>query len=252
MGSFTPYCILFVVFLIFSSNLCFYSFALPFCFAVFDCLELEGPNYERIQAALAFAQEIKDFDDLIDPRHLFTYCLGSEPIQYVLEKILREAKSKLSHSCEFPSFLFFNFLLLLLFLVEMAIQYSKEKYAHIRGMKHEPLSQLTLDPKRQKLHDEKGKATVSSPIQIIPSSPTPTIEMTASTPPITHSKGKGKVGKSVWDDPATALGRAHNVITDDELKGLSSVPSHELVSHHIHKLVQVQHIFSHSSSLVLV
>nr|POE91892.1 hypothetical protein CFP56_28006 [Quercus suber] len=36
-----------------------------------------------------------------------------------------------------------------------------------------------------------------------------------------------------------ALGRAHNVITSDELKSLSSVPSHELISRHIHKLVQV-------------
>nr|POE59969.1 hypothetical protein CFP56_03564 [Quercus suber] len=44
---------------------------------------------------------------------------------------------------------------------------------------------------------------------------------------------------NVWDDPATALGRAHNVITSDKLKSLSSVPLHELISRHIHKLVQV-------------
>ena len=55
-------------------------------------------------------------------------------------------------------------------------------------------------------------------------------------PPTTHSKGKDKVGKSVREDLATNLGRAHNVITDDELKGLSSIPSHKLVSCHIHKL----------------
>jgi len=60
----------------------------------------------------------------------------------------------------------------------------------------------------------------------------------ASTPPITHSKGKRKVGKSVLE-LATALRRAHNVITDDELKGLTYIPSHELVSCHVHKLVQV-------------
>ncbi|KAL0015227.1 hypothetical protein SO802_002296 [Lithocarpus litseifolius] len=42
-------------------------------------------------------------------------------------------------------------------------------------------------------------------------------------------KRKAKIGKSVWDDPATTLRQAHNVITDDELKGLSSIPSHELV-----------------------
>nr|POF11027.1 hypothetical protein CFP56_13545 [Quercus suber] len=55
--------------------------------------------------------------------------------------------------------------------------------------------------------------------------------------PITHSKGKDKAGKSVWEYPATTIGQAHNVITDKELKGLSTMPSHELVSHHIHKLV---------------
>ena len=79
---------------------------------------------------------------------------------------------------------------------------------------------------------------VSSPVQI-PSSPTLSIEVTDLTPPITRSKRKGKIGKSIWDDPATALGRAHNMITNEELKGLSSVSSHELVSCHIHKLVQV-------------
>ena len=59
------------------------------------------------------------------------------------------------------------------------------------------------------------------------------------TPPTTHSKGKSKIGKSVWEDPTTALGRAHDVIMDEELKGLASIPYHELVSNHIHKLVQV-------------
>ena len=62
------------------------------------------------------------------------------------------------------------------------------------------------------------------------------------TPPTTCSKGKGKVGKSISEDPSTALEWAHNVITDNELKGLSSIPSHELVSCHIHKLVQVFHL----------
>ncbi|KAK9998066.1 hypothetical protein SO802_017669 [Lithocarpus litseifolius] len=80
---------------------------------------------------------------------------------------------------------------------------------------------------------------VSLSIHIISSSPTSSLEVTASTPSITRLKGKRKVGKSVWDDPTTTLGRAHNVITDDKLKGLTSIPSQELVSRHIHKLVQV-------------
>ena len=59
------------------------------------------------------------------------------------------------------------------------------------------------------------------------------------TPPTTHFKGKGKVGKSVWEDPTIALRQAHNINPNDELKGLSSTPSHNLVSYHIHKLVQI-------------
>lgn len=50
-------------------------------------------------------------------------------------------------------------------------------------------------------------------------------------------KGKGKVDSSVWDNATTAMGKAHNVINFEELKGLNSIPSHELVSRHIHKLI---------------
>ncbi|KAL0015373.1 hypothetical protein SO802_002442 [Lithocarpus litseifolius] len=41
-------------------------------------------------------------------------------------------------------------------------------------------------------------------------------------------KGKDKVGASVWEDAATTLGRAHNIITPDDLKELSRIPSHEI------------------------
>ena len=43
---------------------------------------------------LAFAWEIEDFDDLINPHHLFDCCLGLEPTEYVLEKIYQEEKIK--------------------------------------------------------------------------------------------------------------------------------------------------------------
>ena len=96
-----------------------------------------------------------------------------------------------------------------------------------------------MDLKRRKLHDEKGYALVSPSIQIIPPSSTLSPEVTTSTPPTTCSKGKGQVGKSFWDDPAIALGGTPNVVIDNELRGLLSIPSHELVSCHIHKMVQV-------------
>ena len=127
--------------------------------------------------------------------------------------------------------------ILLFWLAKMTTRYSKEKYAHIKGMKNEPLSNLAVDLKKWKLSDKKGDTIVLLSIQVTSSSPTPSLEVTTFTPPTTRSKGKGKVGKSVWDNPAMALGQAHKVVTDDKLKGLMSIPSHELVSRHIHKLL---------------
>ena len=122
----------------------------------------------------------------------------------------------------------------------MATWNSKDKYARIKNLKNELLTNLTSDSKKRKLGDDKADTAVLTPsVHTTPPSPTPSLEVTATTPPITCARGKSKTGMSVWDDPATALGRAHNVITNDELKGLSSIPSHELVSRHIHKLVQV-------------
>lgn len=101
------------------------------------------------------------------------------------------------------------------------------------------MSNLTTDLKKRKLSDEKTETAASPSIHTAPSSPIPSLEVTAFTPPTTRAKGKSKIGRSVWDDPTTAMGRAYNAIIDDELKGLLSIPSHELVSRHIHKLVQV-------------
>ena len=121
----------------------------------------------------------------------------------------------------------------------MATKYSKDKCACIKNLKNEPLANLTSDSKKRKLSDEKADTTALPLVHVTLSSPTLCLEVTVVTPPITLVKGKGKIGMSVWDDPATTLGRAHNVITNNELKSLSSIPSHELVNRHIHKLVQV-------------
>ena len=108
--------------------------------------------------------------------------------------------------------------------------YSKDKYARIKDLKNEPLAKLTFDSKKRKFGDEKVEYALSPTVNVAPPSPTPSLEVTVVTPPLIRSKGKSEIGMSVWDDPATALGRAHNVITNDKLKGLSSIPSHELIS----------------------
>ena len=55
----------------------------------------------------------------------------------------------------------------------------------------------------------------------------------------TGDKGKEKVGYSVWEDVGVAMDRASELLTPGEMKEISSVPSLEMVSCHVHKLVQV-------------
>ena len=53
------------------------------------------------------------------------------------------------------------------------------------------------------------------------------------------SRGKQKIGSSVWSDAETAMDRANELLTPREMKGISNIPSHEMASRHVHKLVQV-------------
>jgi len=245
MGSSCAWCVLFIVLLNSSLFKFFFLYNPVFLliFSVSDRPKLESRYCERVHSALAFAKEIEDFDDLVDPRHLFNCCLGPEPSKYVLEKIRRKEKSKFVFAIlkinlsSLASSLLCLIANLTFWLIEMAIRYSKEKYVRIRGIKNEYLSSLAAESKKRKLGSEKGDIVVLPSVQIAPSSPTQSLEVAAFTPFTTRSKGKGKVGKSVWDDLATTLGRAHNVVIDKELKSLISIPSHELVSCHIHKLV---------------
>ena len=62
-------------------------------FADLDRPDLEDQYRHRVRVAFAYAREIEDFDNLVDPHHLYDCCLGPEPLKYVLEKIRREEKS---------------------------------------------------------------------------------------------------------------------------------------------------------------
>lgn len=130
----------------------------------------------------------------------------------------------------------------------MATRYNKDKYARVKSLKNESLSHITLGSKKCKLDEGKDETPVLKSLFGTPFSPIPSLKMMTFSPPTTCSKGKAKIGKSVSDNLATALEQAHNVITDDELRGLSFIPYHELVSRHINKLVQIFHlIFLHHS-----
>ena len=55
----------------------------------------------------------------------------------------------------------------------------------------------------------------------------------------TGDEGKEKVGCNVWEDAGVAMDCVSELFTPREMKEISSVPSLEMVSHHVHKLVQV-------------
>lgn len=64
-------------------------------------------------------------------------------------------------------------------------------------------------------------------------------------------KGKEKVGANVWANAEMALAQINEIVNLKELKELSSVPSHEMVNRHVHKLVQVTFLRFPSSSFFL-
>ena len=67
----------------------------------------------------------------------------------------------------------------------------------------------------------------------------------------TSEKGKGKIGANIWADVETTLARANEIVTLDELKEISGVPSHDMVNCHVHKLVQVTFLCLLSSFFLL-
>ena len=79
----------------------------------------------------------------------------------------------------------------------MATRYSKDKYARVKNIKNEPLSQLTPRLKKHKIDEGKDKTPAPLSLFGTPSFPTSSLEMMNFTPLTTHSKRKGKVGKSI-------------------------------------------------------
>ena len=86
-------------------NLSFSNLSLLTCLVVFDRPALEECYQGRVRATLEFAFTIDDFDNLVDPCHLYECCLGPEPSTFVLKKVTREKKSRFN----LPFFLISSF-----------------------------------------------------------------------------------------------------------------------------------------------
>ena len=136
----------------------------------------------------------------------------------------------------------------------MTSKFNKEMYRKIKEKKNEPLSsigqrKLRFTDKEKEKEKEREKEIVER------GSSTPVLELKegqAASPGVSikevarplkkqkvGSKGKDKVGSSVWSDAEAAMDRNNELLIPREMKEISSIPSHDMVSRHVHKLVQV-------------
>ena len=149
-------------------------------------------------------------------------------------------------------FFFFFFELLVFFGAEITSKFNKEMYKKIKEKKNEPLSsigqkKLRFTDKEKEKEKEKEMVERGSSTPILElvdgQEASPGISVEEVARPFKRqklgSKGKEKVGSSVWSNAEVAVDRANEFFTLGEMKEISSTPSHEMVNRHIHKLVQV-------------
>ena len=130
----------------------------------------------------------------------------------------------------------------------MMSKFNKEIYKKIKEKKNEPLSNIgqrklrftDREKEREKEMVERGSSTPALDLEEGQAA-LPGVSVEEVARPLKKwkvgSKGKEKIGSSVWSDAEAAMDRANELLTPGEMKEISSIPSHEMVSRHVHKLV---------------
>ena len=140
----------------------------------------------------------------------------------------------------------------------MTTKFNQDMYAKMRSKKNEPLSNLG---KRTMRVIGKGlPATPAAPVALVvpgteamraasPVTSAKEITIPISKRPHLTDKGKEKANScvsSIWDDVELAVERAHEVVTTENLKVFTGVPSNEVVARHVHRLIQVTYLCNFS------
>ena len=129
----------------------------------------------------------------------------------------------------------------------MTSKFNKEMYKKIKEKKNEPLS--SIGQKKLRFTD-KEKEKEKEREMVERGSSTPILELVdgqeaslgVSVEEVARplkrlkvgGKGKEKVGSSIWSDAEAAVDRVLEFFTLGEMKEISSTPSHEMVSRHVH------------------
>ena len=134
----------------------------------------------------------------------------------------------------------------------MTTKLNKDMYAKMREKKDEPLS--NIGKKTMRITGRGSPAVPATSITPVASgakttrtaSPSTSIEelpTPASKRPRLSLKEKEKVDphtSTIWNDERLAVDQAHGVITAEDLKVFTGVPSNTVASCHVHRLVQVR------------
>ena len=134
----------------------------------------------------------------------------------------------------------------------MTTKFNKDMYTKMRAKKDEPLS--NIGKKTVRITRRGSPAVPATSITPVASgvemtrtaSPSTSIEelpTLASKRPHLSSKEKEKADprtSTIWSDERLAVDRAHGVITAEDLKVFTRVPSNTMASRHVHRLVQVR------------
>ncbi|KAL0008460.1 hypothetical protein SO802_009962 [Lithocarpus litseifolius] len=185
------------------------------------CPRLKKRYHGRVEKVGEYLEKVKDFDELISPQSLFLHFLNPEPSNHVWKKV-KIVKKK------------------------MTTKFNKAKLAEIQ--ENEAKGGLTgglLTRKRQRemeipKDDPMMTSLVTKSVAQHLASPTSSLELIASTNYGSKAKGKDKgPPSSLWDDAGVAVLKAHKAILVEELSPLGVKPSHDLMSSHVHKVMQV-------------
>ena len=136
----------------------------------------------------------------------------------------------------------------------MTTKFNKDIYAKMRAKKGEPLSNIGKKTVRITGRVSSSVPATSVTPVVFGAETTRTASLSTSveelpTPiskrPRLSEREKEKAdprSSTIWGDERLALDRAHKVVTAEDLKVFSRVPSNIVASHHVHKLVQVRNL----------
>ncbi|KAL0010979.1 hypothetical protein SO802_006087 [Lithocarpus litseifolius] len=193
---------------------------------------LKTRYHDHLERVRGYLETIKDFDELISPQSLFLHFLGLEPSSQVQKNVEVAKKSKwlgfilISLQTSLQRSGMYGFVHLL----GMATRFRKGKLSKIQEKKAKTRLKEGLLLKKQKKDNE----PLQEDIVVVSSFLKPAVQCLAS--PTSSLK---LITPTDEDNVDAAILKAHDTIAIEDLEPLTTESFQELMSSHVHKIMQV-------------